>query len=183
MLSSRIAEWSPALKGRWTGDIQFFLDSVIPNEDPRSGRVLRWDNYLPLYLHEYEDTVENLVFVTQKCGSIRKEDLPEVDVVEIDLWKVPDLMGYCVLQHGDFIVNLDLDLFFFQDSADSNPRFWHRKAVETLAEQLRRLVDSTRCIALTIAMSPDCCGGWKPAEEALNEVCEALAIDFRLPPP
>jgi hypothetical protein len=83
-----------------------------------------------------------------------------------------------------WICNVDLDYFFCRrvDEEDSNViRLFSPQYVRCVFSSLRDVIASGRIVVFTMALSPECCGGWDKAEELAREVCRIMDIPFRLP--
>jgi len=67
------------------------------------------------------------------------------------------------------IVNLDLDYFFFVPLTGGNPpieRMFSDQYIRDIAFNINSAMDEEKIAVLTIAFSPECCGGWYNAIEA-----------------
>jgi hypothetical protein len=74
-----------------------------------------------------------------------------------------------------YIFNLDVDFFFLSDS-DSTIRMYSDDYIKMLAKHWREAHDNDLLYCTTIAISPEMCGGWQPAIQALTVFCEAAHI-------
>jgi hypothetical protein len=50
-----------------------------------------------------------------------------------------------------------------------------------LGKIIKKNLDEKRIKVLTIALSPECCGGWDESERILNLLTATLGITFNLP--
>jgi hypothetical protein len=49
--------------------------------------------------------------------------------------------------------------------------------IEAIAQVVRR----QKLICMTIALSPECCGGWRASDETCFRIASKLGINFQLP--
>ena len=172
---------------------------------------LGWDNYLSLFMEKYPRSLdlEESVFATQREGdppnctvsprqgeaaadhSTESEASCSVtigdshslcDVCPHDLVDIPSLIASPM--RSQWICNVDLDYFFFELKTDSEPRFremFSFSYVECVFASLKSAIDSGKIVVFTMALSPECCGGWEPAEDLASKVCKIMDIPFALP--
>ncbi len=80
------------------------------------------------------------------------------------------------------IVNVDLDYFFQSSNNDEDSLLvFDLDVVRSLFRSLGRRWEKIR--VLTIALSPEFCGGWEPAEAVCAAAFEGLGIVYPLPAP
>jgi hypothetical protein len=150
------------------------------NLDGRSTPLIRWDNYLSLFLERYGEKVVRSVFATHEVGDRpvhhdarypKPQDVPE----NIDFWmqSIPD----------QWLVNVDLDYFFFRDHEGSRKPMFSDQYVKTVFEAIAGMQRAGRIKCLTICLSPDkdCSGGWPQAEQLCSTACQILGLQFSLP--
>jgi hypothetical protein len=171
-----------------------------------------WDNYLSLFMKKYPGVVdlEESVFATQKQGDPPNCAVPphpggagtdhstesEVSCPPTiengqNLWEayphefldIPSLIASP--RRSQWICNVDLDYFFFECEADGQGgvrEMFSSSYIECVFASLRKAIDSGRILVFTMALSPECCGGWEPAEKLASDVCGVMRIPFSLPP-
>ncbi|MGD8617393.1 MAG: UPF0489 family protein [Gammaproteobacteria bacterium] len=131
--------------------------------------VFRWDNYLSIYSKLYGNCLSECLFATHQIGSKPNFAYEEVTAAQL----VP------ALQVRDLeipqIINLDLDYFLSPD----NDRIPKARRVE-ITRSLKAFYDANICSVMTICLSPECCGGWRRAEELCAEVCGTFNLPFTL---
>ena len=72
-----------------------------------------------------------------------------------------------------WIVNLDVDYFF-----NNNVQLFTETYIESICTQIVK--EKAKIAVLTIALSPDCCGGWENAIRVYNYIAERLFLEMRL---
>jgi hypothetical protein len=145
----------------------------------QSTPLIRWDNYLSLFLERYGAQVQRSVFVTHKVGDKPRHKYPQYreprDVPEnIDSWmKTPP---------DQWLVNVDLDYFFCDQGGMRKPMF-SDQYVATVFSAIAEMKHAGRIKCLTICLSPDegCSGSWEQAEQLCSTACEILELQFSLP--
>jgi hypothetical protein len=138
--------------------------------------LFRWDNYLQVLLKHYPQTVKkiNTFSATHKVGS--------------DLQLAHDISPYRLLSElkgifteqkyineNKWIVNLDLDYFY--SSLPDKILMFGTEYLEEIAVSIKTGLDSGLIKVCTIALSPECCGGWEKAETTLSIFTRILQIN------
>lgn len=77
-------------------------------------------------------------------------------------------------QANQWILNLDIDYFFL----DNRYQLYTDEYIKELCINIKKCIDKIE--VMTIALSPECCGGWKNAIRVTNLVTSILEIDFHL---
>lgn len=80
-----------------------------------------------------------------------------------------------------WLINLDLDFFFYQPDGERYKRRYNAAFAKEVFVRIKRLNETSKVKAITVALSPECCGGWANAERAAAQFCRALNLDWRLP--
>ncbi len=144
--------------------------------------VIRWDNYLSLFLAQEQHALRSLYMATHHDGD--DPNVPKGSWRDVDVHDLPENFGYS-LEHGEkWIVNIDLDYFFCTMPDGVNRRFLSEEFVRSICDALRNHLDTGRIKVLTICLTPDdggFCGGWAEAEALCAEICGHLNVAFRLP--
>jgi len=149
------------------------LDFNIPGTNLRTP-VIRWDNYLSLFLELYPETIDEVLFVTHMEGN----NPPRwQNITLVYLWH---LLKWDYLCEGDWIVNIDID-YFFCDAKKNKILMVSLKFIEVLFGIIAAKINDKTISVLTISLSPELCGGWKPAEEVCSKISEILNLPFSLP--
>jgi hypothetical protein len=147
--------------------------------------LVRWDNYVSPFLLAYPNVTRACVTAHQDEHMVIDTTLGKLDHVEIYA-PTRFLEGFDEFLDADatgatdtgtaLIVNLDLD-FFFGRMGDSGPRQLFSDAVirDLFAIVAARL---SHARVVTIALSPECCGGWRPALDACKLAFEGLGLEM-----
>jgi hypothetical protein len=145
----------------------------------QSTPLIRWDNYLSLFLERYGAQVRRSVFVTHKVGDKPRHcnaQYPEPQHVpeNIDHWmKAPP---------DQWLVNVDLDYFFCDQGGLRKPMF-SDQYVAAVFGAIAEMKRAGRIKCLTICLSPDegYSGSWEQAEQLCSTACQILELQFSLP--
>jgi hypothetical protein len=144
--------------------------------------VIRWDNYLSLFLEQEQHTMQSLCMATHQDGD--PPNVPEGSWRDVAVHDLPDNFAYWLEQSENWIVNIDLDYFFCTMPDGVNRRFLSDDFVQAICTALRTHLDSGRIKVLTICLTPDdggFCGGWTEAEALCEVMCKHLGLAFKLP--
>ena len=140
--------------------------------------VFRWDNFLSIFFRYHNERIGQVHMATRKEGDppeihfnhIREEDLPStLEMLAEDI------------THGPIIADLDLDFFMMKTSENECIRLFSEDYIAAVTTSLKKLIEAPHCLCLTIALSPECCGGWPQAEELLAIVCHNIGRDIGIP--
>ena len=144
--------------------------------------LIRWDNYLSIFLERYGHQIGHSIFATHNNGdkprlhSSKILAMPRVDELpnNVDFW----LSG----QDGRWIVNVDLD-YFFCDQNDERRQMVSDCYVDALFTGIKPALETGKIAVLSLCLTPDenLTGGWAPAEALCARICGALGVDFYLP--
>ncbi len=153
--------------------IEEYLDAGYESDFLATIPLFRWDNYLGLFMATRGADIAGWRLATHGQGRP-----PEgVKFLEHLPWHFPVFPPF---RQGSWLLNVDLDYFFLK-----RPESWgllfSREYVADFFRPLAALLAQGRAPCLTISLSPECCGGWANAEEALSLACQGLGIDLRLP--
>jgi len=149
-----------------------FLDLKYPVEKfDIVAKLFRWDNFI-LNVHDlYPGLFRSTTFITKRGGS--KEDFVQYEEeIEAFLDQYEDWLRD---MRGGWIIDLDLD-FFYWKTRGQYFQLYSDTTVRRLAELLHR--NMHKIDVLTIALSPECCGGWENSFKILSIFKEAMGIDF-----
>jgi hypothetical protein len=75
-------------------------------------------------------------------------------------------------------VNIDLDYFF--ERHKPQVLIFSDEFVRKMFKIIKKGISKKTVTVLTIALSPEWCGGWKRAEALLSLICETLELDLVL---
>jgi hypothetical protein len=132
-----------------------------------------WNNYIDILLEYYPKLIKYAAFATHKEGTRHK-----IIDIEYDAYELPLNLEYWINieQTRKWIINIDMDYFFTKDLNDNRFRFLSDGYISQIAENIKKVKNKTE--VLTIALSPECCGGWSQSEAAAKVFIESLGLDF-----
>ncbi|MFZ4714919.1 MAG: hypothetical protein ACOYL6_14465 [Bacteriovoracaceae bacterium] len=136
--------------------------------------MILWDNYLPIFFHDYQKMLGKKVAVTHRMGIKGEFDL-ELETFDF-LKPIDDLL----LFQKPWIVNVDIDYFFPRH--DKEHTFIHPETIRKFFRLLKLNYDEGHISVLTVCLSPECCGGWTQAESVLKIFEEEFKLPNILPP-
>lgn len=177
-LQSRLNEWLDNLPSSWKLTIEEYLNHAYkPHNSLWDVPVFRWDNYLSIYFAKFGDAIDRCYFATHERSG---QDPNYPDVYRIHLCGLPYVVECLDEGHGPWIVNVDLDYFF-----------WKNVPVDVMVsdaylsacfKSLKNKIDNGTVKVTTISLTPDeeWTGGWGKSEELANKVLAHLGIDFHL---
>lgn len=89
----------------WTGDVDAYLGKTYRCEE-FDCPVIRWDNYLSIYLRAFGETLQTFRCLTHNDG-----DVPKFDGMTVSpLWDLPQNLSFWLGdREAPWIVNIDLD--------------------------------------------------------------------------
>ena len=176
-LSSRIEEWLKALPQsleKLTFEEYRHL-SYLPYEGLNKTPIIRFDNYLSIFLKRYSSNVNKCVFATH-----RKGDIPSWDnKTEISDSQLVSYVSHS-LDEGRWIVNIDLDYFFYANYDNEYRRLHSDEYVDELFDKIAKIYKAGKIAVITLCLSPETCGGWGPAENLTHRICAALDLPLSL---
>lgn len=175
-LYSRIDEWKQHLPDLWTVTLEEYLTKQYTS-DFTTVPLMRWDNYLSLLLECYPNILNDCLFATHEWrDEPRFQNLQRVSITEI-----PDNLDSWLSQsQNNWICNIDLDYFFYEVD-DSYAQLVTDSYIEKLFKVLSNEVQNNKISVLTIALSPEFCGGWENSEVICQKISRVMGIDFALP--
>lgn len=177
-LYSRMEEWLHHLPELRALSIDQYLALTFPDGD-RPLTLIRWDNYLSLFLERYRQQLQRVIFITHNEG-----DRPQFKGAFYPQPKnVPGSMGFYLTSPERTIVNVDLDYFFCDDDRGQRRLMFSDDYISAIFQSIRTHMDAGRVACLTICLTPDedYTGGWAQAEALCARVCAILGIEFALP--
>lgn len=133
--------------------------------------TLRWDNYIRLAYELRPEWFQTNIFLTQKGGDICEGwHKNRMNISEKDSLFLLAHMNQYLLEMSEclydvapdshelkWIVNLDLDMFFYHDGGDVRLQLFSDDYIREVGKLLQNAMDNIQ--VLTIAISPDCLAG------------------------
>lgn len=177
LLQSQIDWWIEELK-KTNFDFQRVSISDLtsikyspPGSHPESFPLFRWDNYLTILLKLYPDLISTSYFATHKDG----DTIEELDMYEPAIDELQENLSYWINSNSKnkWIVNIDID-YFFIDTEENRFQFLTDEYVLKIADEIKKSWDNIE--VLTIALSPELCGGWDNAVRVARIITEHLNI-------
>lgn len=147
--------------------------------DQAGAKVLRYDNYLDTFNRLYPDLIQQVYYATHKDGNDKTgTSFALIETVEPDMWDLDTNINYWISEcHKDierWIVNIDID-FFFQSHDDNGCfQFVTQKYIKYICREIRSSLPNIDVV--TIAISPEFCGGWGHAFNILRIINTELNI-------
>ena len=152
-----------------------YTDGIVPNNPIP---LFRWDNYLSIFLAEYSRQIDLCAFATHGEGD--RPNFPEAKFMNVDV--LPQELDTLFSQPSQpWLINLDLDFFFHQPDGEHYKRRYSAAFAKEVFLRIKRLNETGNVRAITVALSPECCGGWANAERAAAQFFRAFDIEWRLP--
>lgn len=152
-------------------DYSMYSDAKIFGE---SLPMVRFDNYILLYQYLFPNSIDKQYYATHDDGTYPENIItykPEI----IDLSQ--QNISYWINQDGNkWILNIDLDYFFSDDANWQHFQFLTDAYIIKMCQDIIRCVDKIQVI--TIALSPNFCGGWQQAKRILEIMDSILSHDF-----
>lgn len=177
-LQSNLERWMRNLPKTWDMTIGEYLNYSYEHAAGEHSKLFTWDNYLSIYLECFGPAIDRCYFATHHVG-----DKPNrSEVLEVDLWDLPGNMDYWLSQQKPWILNIDLD-YFFWDNTEHVDVMVSDAFLERCFEPVQRKITDGTIAVTTICLTPDegLTGGWGPAEQLATRVLHILGIEFRLP--
>lgn len=179
MLMSQMDQWLGQLPDLRGMSIKDYLSIDYPIPGSRAP-IVRWDNYLSIFMERYGDHVDRFFAATHGIG-----DCPEkFGVTKVQPQHLLGNLAYELANPGRrWIVNIDLDYLYCGDQmADRKPMF-SAGYIRSLFETVRVNNEAGRIAAVTICLTPDkeFTGGWRAAEQMCERACKILQVPFKLP--
>ncbi len=170
-MSSQLETWLQSLP-QDSASLEDYLaqDYVLPFAGSMRAPVIRWDNYLSIFLARYGNRLSRVVFVTACEGDEPRHPLLE----KADPWRGLEVIEE--IGHGGgyvsctpWLVNVDLDYFTAQDSQDdSHFRVYDNAYIERVGRGVALGLQRGRIRCATVALSPETTGTWATAEELMR---------------
>jgi hypothetical protein len=132
-------------------------------------------------LDQFGSNLTGCYFATHHDG-----DPPNIDdFYDAKPWELAREFHYWLRPEArPWILNIDLDYFFCDDSSDDEEKYLQMHSDEyitALGAIARERIDDRTVAVTTICLSPELCGGWASAERALTILLRSLNVQFRLP--
>lgn len=176
-LYSQMDTWLKALPSLQGLSIQQYLDvpykGLCMDEIP----IIRWDNYLSIYLELFAANIAVLKSITHHDG-----DVPRFQkLMKAELWELPANFKYWIRYYQTpWILNIDLDVFFCDGEDATAVRLVDDSFITDLARDIRKMRDEGRIGVITICLTPDdnLTGGWEETLRLAKLMCHEIGVNF-----
>jgi len=144
-------------------------------------KLFRWDNFITSFVLVYPNAIAKFIWTTHDEGD--KPKWTNVCHVHVDdpykflkelVWN---------LSSPNSILDIDIDYFFgFIERGDQGTccSIFADNFLREIGYSIKACLEKDTLKAVTIALSPECCGGWENAKHLCEVMCEAIGLEFRL---
>ncbi len=173
LLQSRLAEWCRIAPPIGSTGILDYLNLECELDRLCVAPLFRWDNYLPIFLKQREAHLTKFSTLWHGEG-----DKPWFPFTEHKHYDAPCNLEAWLSNNEPWIVNLDVDFFFAHRGNDVFVQLFSDDYITCLGEAMRTAKRAGYIRCLTIAISPEMCGGWEPGVRALRIFARAAGLDW-----
>jgi len=135
--------------------------------------IIRWDNYIPIFHNYYNQNIKEYLFFTHKCDKFW-EELEKISGHYSPFNLINDFPDYFEDSKSNLIINLDID-YFFSDYPEYDIVF-SDIIIERVLKNINELTKVNGNV-LTIALSPECCGGWENSKKFIRKYGKYLGLN------
>ena len=139
-------------------------------------RAALWCWLQHINLKRYASSINDCIFATHGKG-----DPPRWN----NRIEIPDFQLVSYVSHslgeGEWIINVDLDYFFYENYENKYGRLYSDEYTDELFQEIAKWYKAGRIAVITLCISPETCGGWESAEILASRVCRILELPFSLP--
>lgn len=161
-------------KNMWNLSLEDYRD--LWQEDINTP-LIRWDNYIEIFLKKYPDNVGLTISATHHLGS-HKELSEQVNPYQLAKRCRQIFTGKTYANEFSWIVNLDLDYFY--SAAPEKMQLLSDEMIQDIKESIQIGLNEGIIDVLTISLSPECCGSWEKAEAMLAKFGFSISINKEL---
>ena len=175
-LQSRLDEWIKHLPSSSAG-INEYLGKTY-EIDGLDCPVIRWDNYLSIYLRLFGNSLTTFRCLTHDDG-----DPPNfARTMHSSPWDLPENLSLWLSDcEAPWIVNIDLD-YFYCEFEDGIRMMVSDNYIDAVASGLKGAMDRGAISVLTLCLTPDSyTPGWKETEALAARILQRMDLTFRLP--
>jgi len=147
-----------------------YYSSIINDEC----QIFRWDNYLTILNKMYPNLIIPIYFATHKDGNKIKW---LNGVCEPEIYELHENLAFWLNNSNKqkWIVNIDID-YFFTERDGRYFQFLTDYYAISIARELKKAWKNIK--VLTIALSPEFCGGWNNSLKVAKVITNHLRINF-----
>jgi hypothetical protein len=176
LLQSALDEWCTATPPIENLSIDKYLNLKYEMRGIGACPVFRWDNYFPIFIKQREALLKRACFLTHEQG-----DKPWFSHEKKTYFDAPEDLSHWLSTDAPWIINVDMDFFFIPIGVgdDRVIQAFSDTYVQSIAKQIKMAMDIKAVACVTLAISPEMCGGWTSGLVALNIFADVLG--FKLP--
>lgn len=176
-LRSRLDEWLRHLPD-WSSGIDAYLSKAYET-DGFDCPVIRWDNYLSIYLHEFGKNLKVFRCLTHDDGDPPNHQSP----MNSPPWDLPENLSYWLAEEeAPWIVNIDLDYFYCQYGPEDIRMMVSEDYIDAVAAGLVDAMHRGAIRVVTLCLTPSSfTPGWEATEALAARILEPLGLTFELP--
>jgi len=155
----------------FTGTFTEYLNIKFKETDTYP--IARFDNYINIFRRLFPSVIRDYYFATHEDGTY----LDEIVSYEVPIWDLHDNLGYWIndKKTEKWILNIDLDYFFLEKDS-TEYQFLTDEYVLKICEEIQESI--SKIDVITIALSPEFCGGWDSAFRVLEIITNYFSIGF-----
>lgn len=132
--------------------------------------AVRFDNYIDIFRKLFPNVINKYYFATHDDGTY----LDEIDSYKPEIWELQDNISYWLERDASkWIVNIDLDYFFHERECIEFQMLTDEYIIQ-ICKEIEKSIDKIDVV--TIALSPNFCGGWKNSFKALKVITDFFEI-------
>lgn len=155
------------------------FSAYLSLKDKSGIQALRYDNYIDTFNRLYPGLIQKVYYATHKDGTdYTGTSLESINTYIPELWDLHTNINYwlteCDKNIERWIVNIDIDFFFQNHDDDGCFQFTCKKYIKYICKEIKESLPNIDVV--TIAISPEFCGGWGNALNILRIINTELDI-------
>src|SRR5665213_707135 len=99
---------------------------------------------------------------------------------DIGFWEIIDNLNYWLNGQNKWIVNIELEYFVINGEDEARLLVFTDKYIETFFRHLKSAFDAGHIQVLTVALSPEFCGGWDQAKSLCKLFTDTFGLHLTL---
>jgi hypothetical protein len=171
---TRVDSWKQTLPDLRDLSIDEYLWREHQNPDWTPAPIISCANYLSIFLELLPEQVDYCIFATHGRGERPRWECQSELYFDRLLDTVDSISG-----REKAIVNIDLDYFFSREKAKYV--MFSDEFIKRIFAAVQNKISSQSIAVVTIALSPEWCGGWKSAESLFCLISDIMGLAFSLP--
>ena len=173
LLTSRIEEWCKITPRIEKLSIESYLSLEYKLEGTLISPVIRWDNYFSIFVEQRRRMLQTAYFLTHCIG-----DKPSFKFHEKQFWLANYNLACWLAYNAPWLVNVDMDYFFSKQGDGHTIQLFSDDYIEQVGSQVKEANDAGNVRCITLAISPEICGGWDRGLHALRVFCRGLGLSL-----